>query len=388
MFDGSRTLGPADVLVEGGRIAAVAQCGSGGSSPASIVDGRGKTLLPGLIDAHVHTPAAPEWAERALRQSLAAGVTTVLCMGTHPDVAAALRARAALTSDLADLRSSGWCATVPGGHPTEWAQGYYPTLSGADDAALFVQARADEGMDYIKIVIEDWVGRPCPKMSLELSRALATQAHARGMLAIAHVTKYDHAVQALESGVDGFAHQFFDADLTLPFARTLAREGIFVVMTLNITFVAQGALLAEDSRLGPYMEPTYRERLATERDVFTEENGLINLRAVSCLREAGVQILAGTDSPGLGAIGPSLHHELGLLVRGGLTPTEALAAATSVPARAFGLDDRGSIREGSRADLLLVDGDPTADIDATKSISRIWRGGTEFDREGFRAGLG
>jgi imidazolonepropionase-like amidohydrolase len=99
--------------------------------------------------------------------------------------------------------------------------------------------------------------------------------------------------------------------------------------------------------------------------------------AVAALHRAGVTILAGTDAPAPGlAHGVSLHHELELLVLSGLTPLEALAAATSRTARAFGFHDRGRIATGMRADLLLVNGDPTADIRATRDIAGVWKLGS------------
>ena len=100
-------------------------------------------------------------------------------------------------------------------------------------------------------------------------------------------------------------------------------------------------------------------------------------------------ILAGTDAPNPGtAHGASIHRELELLVRAGLSPLEALRAATSVPARAFALHDRGRIAPGLRADLVLVDGDPTRDILATRNIVAIWKLGRIVDRESYRAELG
>jgi len=103
--------------------------------------------------------------------------------------------------------------------------------------------------------------------------------------------------------------------------------------------------------------------------------------AVGALRRAGVPILAGTDAPAPGlAHGLSLHRELELLVLSGLTPLAALASATSEPARAFGFHDRGRIAEGLRADLLLVNGDPTVDIRATRDIVGIWKLGVSHSR--------
>jgi imidazolonepropionase-like amidohydrolase len=98
--------------------------------------------------------------------------------------------------------------------------------------------------------------------------------------------------------------------------------------------------------------------------------------ALKQLHDAGVPILAGSDAPAPGSTnGVSLHGELELLVKGGLSPSEALAAATSVPARTFRLTDRGRIVPGLRADLLLVRGDPTRDITATRDIVEVWKAG-------------
>ena len=95
-------------------------------------------------------------------------------------------------------------------------------------------------------------------------------------------------------------------------------------------------------------------------------------------------ILAGTDAPNPGtAHGASLHRELELLVHAGLAPTEALAAATSVPASAFHLADRGRVARGLRADLVLVNGDPTRDITATRDIVGVWKGGAPVDRAAY-----
>jgi imidazolonepropionase-like amidohydrolase len=104
-------------------------------------------------------------------------------------------------------------------------------------------------------------------------------------------------------------------------------------------------------------------------------------QAIRQLVAAKVPVLAGTDAPAPGlAYGASLHKELEHLVNAGLTPTAALAAATSAIARAFRLDDRGRIRTGMRADLLLIDGDPSKDIRATRNIAAIWKRGVRVQR--------
>src|SRR5208282_5359317 len=102
------------------------------------------------------------------------------------------------------------------------------------------------------------------------------------------------------------------------------------------------------------------------------------------LRDTGVPVLAGTDASDGVTSGALLHAELATIVKAGLTPPEALEDATSVPAKAFSLTDRGRIAPGLRADLLLVHGDPTTDVAATKDIVAIWKQGVRFDREAFR----
>jgi imidazolonepropionase-like amidohydrolase len=103
--------------------------------------------------------------------------------------------------------------------------------------------------------------------------------------------------------------------------------------------------------------------------------------AVRQLARAGVPLLAGTDAPSPGATyGASLHGELELLVGAGLTPVQALTAATSAAARAFKLADRGRVAGGLRGDLVLVDGDPTSDIRATRRIVEVWKRGGKVER--------
>lgn len=383
IFDGERFAEANSVLLEGASIAAV-----GRDLPApdrgEVIDARGNTLLPGLIDAHVHTPDALDRAEAALRQSLALGITTALCMGTFtPGTVGELKARG--RSDLADLRSAGNPATVRGSHPTQLYPGDYPhALQHVAEVRPFIANRMSEGSDYIKVLIEDssLIGGNTPRMSPELSKAVTAEAHAHGLLVIAHAQTRRFVEQAVESGVDGLAHQFVDQSLTPDVARMLRDAGVFVVPTLAVYHSAEGSTIAADPRLATHLR---KDWLATLR---TTEHGQERFRshglgAIRVLRQAGVPLLTGSDAadlsnPGV-TYGASIHHELALLVRGGLSPVEALAAATSVPAKHFRLTDRGRIRNGLRADLLLVNGDPTNDITLTRNISAVWRNGTRLE---------
>ena len=373
VFDGSEFHGGWTVVVDGGRIAAA---GRKTKLPQGvrIVDGRGRTLLPGLIDAHVHAVSV-----EALRAALAFGVTTELDMFSLPGMAAGGGA------DAADLRTSGILATAPGGHGTEYGVPI-PTLRGPQDADAFVAARVTDGADYIKLVLDDGsvFGFARPTLSAETVRAVTIAAHARDKLAVAHIlTKADLRV-AVEAGVDVLEHLYAgapDADVV----RLLARKRIPITPTLSVLRTGcgkPGAALADDARIAPYLtsDAAANLRSATGPEHSAEDCRMM-LDSVRQLRAAGVTILAGTDVPNPGtAHGASLHGELALLVTAGLSPAEALSAATAAPAAVFRLADRGRIAPGLRADLILVDGDPRNDIQVTRHIVTIWKAGVPVER--------
>jgi len=344
VFDGQRLLRGQDVLVRDGVITAV--------SPhlhvpedTAVVDGSGRTLLPGLIDAHVHLLKPDD-----LRVALTFGVTTELDMFTSPALAAAAKAEQAGGGgpDQADLRSAGILVTAPGGHGTEY--GFpIPTLAHPEEAQAFVDARIAEGSDYIKAVSDDGsaFGFSRPTLSPKTLCAVVAAAHARHKLAIVHIATQQDFRGAVECGADGIAH------------------------------VPAGELEPELAHLAGsrplFVQPTLAVVSANERT--PGEAG----RAVRTLLAAGVTILAGTDAPNPPCEhGSGLHRELERLVEAGLTPLQALAAATSAPAGAFHLTDRGRAAVGLRADLVLVDGDPTADIRNTRRIVAVWKRGVKL----------
>jgi imidazolonepropionase-like amidohydrolase len=391
LFDGERVVEAATVVVREGRVAAA---GAGVTVPPGlpVIDGRGRTLLPGLIDAHVHT-----WGD-ALAETLNFGVTTVLDMFSDPGPHRELRrTREALTPRAhADRFSAGHLATVPGGHGTQFGIPV-PTLRTPAEAPAWVDARLAEGSDFVKIVYEprsaEGLGPPFPSIDRPTLAALVSAAHARQRLAVVHVSRLVPAHEALQAGSDGLVHVHADrvADAALV---QLARErGAFVTPTLAViagfdpTPPAAGAKrgnarFAAEPAVRPFLTPEQRRSLE-----YTPESRLVMFRlagaleSVRRLHEGGVEILAGSDAPNPGtAHGASLHHELELLVQAGLSPLQALRAATSAPARRFGLADRGRVAPGQRADLLLVAGDPTADIRATRAIERIWKNGAAVER--------
>ena len=387
IFDGSRVIQKGDVWVQGGLIKAV---GARVNAPAGtkVIDGTGDTLLPGLIDAHVHT-----WGN-ALKDALVFGVTTELDMFTDYKYAAQIRKEQAEGKDLdlADLRSAGTLVTAPKGHGTEYGMPI-PTISSPEEAQAFVDARIAEGSDYIKIIYDDGkaYGLNIPTISKETMAAVVAAAHKRGKLAVAHIGSLQGARDAIAAGVDGLMHLFIDAPPDAGFGALAAQHHVFVVPTLSvlasITQTPAGKSLAADSRLQPYLST---DSIANLNRAFPGKSGdfAYPQETIRLLKAHHVPVLAGTDAPNPGtAHGASMHEELELLVGSGLTPIDALTAATSTPATAFHLVDRGEIAVGKRADLLLVKGDPTTDIKATRDIVSVWKLGLEDDRASYRAAV-
>jgi imidazolonepropionase-like amidohydrolase len=386
VFDGERDLGVRDVAVRAGRIAAVAPDACAGVEDA--VDGRDQTLLPGLFDAHSHNGGA------SLQIQAQFGVTSTLDMAARAPWAAERRAEqrsAAAGSDAlqrADLFSPGPPATVPGGHGTEYGL-TVPTISDPEQVPEWMQARRDEGADYVKVIYEHGtvIAHPVPTFELPTLQAVVAGARKAGLRTVAHVSTVQEALEFVAAGGNGLAHVPHDRVPTAEELETFRRAGTFVVPTLVVYAPDYGLragaeLLDEPDFLGP-LAPAWRQNLARTRRQPPRHADFAErpIAAVRALHAAGVPILAGSDAPNLGtAYGASLHHELEFLVRAGLSPAEALRAATAAPARAFGLNDRGRIAVGLRADLLLVRGNPMQDVRATRRIVAVWKRGVRIER--------
>ena len=386
VFDGVNVAEHRSVLVEDGVVARI-----GGSDLAvprgiPVIDGRGHTLLPGLIDAHVHLSDS---VEADLSQALSLGVTTVFDMWSGSARYERIRAlRSADPPGMAAVRTAGTGATAPGGHPTQMGGPPYPTVADPTEAAAFVEARIREGSDYLKIIYDDLaaLGMSVRMLDRATLAALVAAAHSGGKLAVVHALSEEGARAAIESGADGLAHLFTGPSVSPGFADLVRSRGAFVITTLGVLYGTcgepDGQRIAADPLLRPYIRPSWRGSLSVSP---TPRGGTSSCegarQALRQLAEREVPILAGTDAPAPGqTYGASLHGELELLVGAGLTPVQALTAATSAPARAFRLTDRGRIRPGQRADLVLVEGDPTTDILATRRISMVWKRGIRVQR--------
>lgn len=381
VFDGDKLWPRADVAVRDGRIEAIAESLS--AEGLTVIEADGQTLLPGFIDAHVHAYGD------ARREALRFGTTTVLDMFGDPALLQGARAeRASLdTSEHADLWGAGILATAQGGHGTQFGVAV-PTVDTPEAAQDWVAARRTEGSDFIKLVREDLSAyrenERMPTLDAARSQAVISAAQAQGLRALAHVSTMTNAIEVLEQGADGLVHVPQDAGNDAAFVEAARARGAFVTPTLSVIAAFSGVDndLAEHPRLAERLSAGQREQLRGRPSFGPLATALIDRAKarVAALHAAGVPVLAGTDAPNPGtAFGISMHGELALLVEAGLGPIEALRAATSVPAEQFGLADRGRIAPGLRADLVLVEGDPSADIRATRELVSVWKNGRRVD---------
>ncbi len=386
IFDGKRIIQDRCVVVENGRIKKI---GKNLTAPpeAEVIDGKGKTLLPGLIDSHVHV-----LSEEALRECLMFGVTTVIDMFMSVDLMKAVKAgqERGEGADRAFLISAGTLVTAPGGHGTEYGLDI-PTITRTEEAQPFVDARIAEGSDFIKIIYDDGRAykRKIPSIDKDVLTAAVKAAHRRNKLAVVHVMSLSEALEAVDAGADCLAHLYCEDSHDPDFGRLVARHKTFVIPTLTVLESASGifdpSVIISDPFLSPYLS-TFD--LASLKRTIPFKAGESSYRAAERalrqLKDAGVAILAGTDAPNPGTTyGASLHRELQLLVNAGLSPIEALRGATSLPAEKFNIEGRGRIEKGMIADLVLVNGDPTKDILATRDIVCVWKSGEKVDRRGY-----
>jgi imidazolonepropionase-like amidohydrolase len=358
-------------------------------SDAEVMGLNGLTLLPGLIDVHVHfggfVVEDPNWQftywsifpffldyARAFkkRRSLAVenGVTTVRSAGdNHPQI---LRLRNRIdTGKLVGPRilAAGPIFTAPGGHPagTIYKNNRYVVdhaTRQVDDPAVAraeVQHLASDGVDHIKAVYGDVnpfdLDRPVPMLKLDVLRALVDEAHRQGLPAMVHAGKPEDAMDAVAAGADSIEHGILPGanspECPAELIVAMRECGTSYVPTLTAAWAMKG------------MFPDALEHA---------------MHWVAEMQAAGVRIALGTDAgaPGV-VIGKAAHKELELLVASGLAPMEAIVAGTRNAAHVIGRDDQlGTISTDKRADLIAVAGDPLRDISAVRALRLVIKDGT------------
>ena len=414
------------VLVRGGKIAEIYE----GSGPdpktlhAETVEAAGKTILPGLIDVHVHLGAPggfyPDMSKydagKSMQRNLAAylysGVTTVRSVGDALDTI--LKARSTVsTGELlgADLATCGPLFTAPGGHGTEYfkdvpaqaranLERQFTRLPASDSQAREqVDELKKQGVDCIKAILEAGAGgRVFNRLDTGLFRAVAQQAHADSLPLAVHTGDARDVGDALQARADSVEHGSFREKIPDTLFEQMARQGTFYDPTLSVgeAFKAFGAgkidLLQRSlvQQVGPAELLNGTEEAIQSAQTEPMRKALsqypIDMAiATDNLKRAhahGVLLVTGSDAGNYLVIhGPTVQHELQLWVQAGIPPAVALQAATLNAARMLRADNRiGSIHAGNDADLLVVDGNPLEDITATERISLVVFKGERIDR--------
>ncbi|MDT0304483.1 metal-dependent hydrolase family protein [Streptomonospora wellingtoniae] len=353
---------PADVVCEDGLVREVVEPGAARAGAEDIsVDLAGGTVLPGLVDSHVHLVwdgstdpvahvardgeqlTAVRAAEHA-RAYLPAGITAVRDLGGDWDVAITLAAavdRGHL--DGPAIVAAGQTVIMTGGHDPFWGI----PCDGPDAVVRGVRGQVAKGAGVIKTAATGGVyGRSdgeevgASELTYEELAALAGEAHRRGRRVAAHALGEDGVRNAVRAGIDTVEHGVFLAEDVV---EDMVRRGTVLCPTAEVY-----------RRMADGGAPGYAVRKA--RDVVEAHR-----RSVALAIEAGVPVIAGTDAGAPGMAHPSLVDEITTLRDYGLSPLQALKAATSSAADALGIPGAGRVRPGSPADLVLVDGDPFSD---------------------------
>lgn len=382
---GAPPLEQATIVISNGRIEAV---GTKVKIPAGAtrIDMSGKTIMPGIINAHGHLSfkfdeslPGREKLIRQLRVYSDYGVTTVVVLGTGPDD----------LPDAVKLREEQGHGTLD--RARVYAAG--PSMRNvktAQEARAKVDAYADAKADLIKMHI---TGSP-EDTQPAVYKELIDEAHKRGLRVAAHLFYIKDARGLLDAGVDVIAHSVRDQDVDAPLIAEIKRRDVGYIPTLTrdlAIFVYESTppfftdpfFLRRVDFYRPQMmqlsEPAQQEKVRTNKEAQATKEALKQgSRNLKTLANAGVSIGLGTDSGiNLGQWqGYFEHMEMEMMVKAGLTPMQALVAATGGAAHVWRLEQNlGTIQAGKQADLLVLNANPLTDIRNTRKIDSIWIGG-------------
>jgi imidazolonepropionase-like amidohydrolase len=381
----------ADVLLRGERIEAV---GEGLTAPAGaqIVEAAGYTLAPGLFDLHTHLLASAvgsseaDWG-KVLKAYLVCGVTSVVDLSTYSEQFEPMRrlVKNGLPAPRLHLASR---FSSPGGHGLEGGRGDFHTqeVLTPEQARTAVKRVLPFRPDVLKVFTDGWrygVDADMTSMEEETLRAIVEESHKAGIRVVTHTVTVEKARVAARAGVDAIIHGMGDQRADDALFQLMKEKGTAYVQTLAV-YEPGKQVGPEDPVLERAMEPALRKqlRVSTRPPDAARVRRWANLMENGGLaRKAGVLLGAGTDAGVTGAYhGWATLRELELLVKTGMSPLEAITAATGNSARILGVEaERGTVQPGKLADLLLVRGSPQEDVREMANVERVWLGGREQD---------
>ena len=399
----------ANVLIRGARIAAV---GANIEIPAGarVYQAEGHTLIPGLFDLHTHLSSATggggvaaDWPKH-LKAYLYCGVTSVVDFGAYPETFEPMRRLIKSGAIIAPRLSLAARMSTPGGHGAEGGRGDFFTLevSTPTEARAAVRRWVTYNPDVIKVFTDGWrygAASDMTSMNEEVLAAIVEEAHKNGIEVLTHTVTLEKAKIAARAGVDVIAHGIGNADVddeliqlmtknNTSYAPTLAvyeqrgRNINSPLLEIVLDSVVKDAI--KDAEANTAANPPSSNRNPTNPGQSPQtKRWQYLMRNTAALRKGGINFGNGTDSGITGT-----HHgwaslrEMQLLVAGGLTPLEAITAATGNSAKAIKVDaERGTIAIGKFADFVLIEGAPHKNIADIERVKRVFLGGLELDRE-------
>ena len=339
-------------------------------SGVSAVDLRGKTVMPAIVDAHVHLSTSRDALTQDLRRRAEQGISAALSLGSDGEDVP-LEMRDELMPGAARYLSAGRGITMPEPGRTEvphW-------VTSEAQARQAVRDEAARDVNFIKIWVDDRNGQ-YEKLSAELYSAIIDEAHQHNLKVFAHIFALEDAKGLLRAGIDVFAHGVRDQDIDDEFV-ALIRQRPEVILVPNLP----GRGVPTDlSWLATSMADEEFLQLQAgnvERLEVQAAHG-IQARNLARLSAAGMTIAMGTDGNTFWAP----HVEMEDMVAAGMAAADVIVSATQNSANAVGLDDTGTIQAGKRADFIVLDANPLEAIENTRRISAVYLAGGLVDRSG------
>lgn len=389
-FNGKSFVPFGEIAFKDGKIVSISKNKT--SEQGNRIDVKGKYIIPGLIDAHVHIGGSPAYpyvpAEPLLNanSALLCGVTTLVDLFYSEDQMKQTREEAAKSpASYSSLIMAGPILTAPGGHGTEYG---VPTrtITSVADATSITGEVIDGGVDVIKLAYEADSSNYIPSINLDMVKAIVAVAHKRGKKVFAHIDRAQQAIDCALAGVDVLAHMPSDA-LTDAQLKILKKTGVVIIPTITVMQSAvegHDAKYMSDSLLWRTVNPAYmsnfsraelkspfpKERLLKYFGSFDYYQNLAN-----CIKY-NIPLLAGTDAGNYAVFyGYSLHNEIAQYVKAGMSNAAALHTATDNLSMVLPDIKTGKIIPGYHADIVVLNSNPLQDINNTKDINMVFHEG-------------